>query len=30
MARQQESFARQWHVAEVRIITMSGEDRPII
>jgi hypothetical protein len=26
MARQRESFARQWHVAEVRIITMSGED----
>jgi hypothetical protein len=26
MARQRESFARQWHVAEVRIITMPGED----
>jgi hypothetical protein len=26
MARQRESFARQWHVAEVRIITISGED----
>ena len=26
MARQWESFERQWHVAEVRIITMSGED----
>jgi GNAT superfamily N-acetyltransferase len=26
MARQRESFARQWHVAEVRIITMAGED----
>ena len=26
MARQGENFARQWHVAEVRIITMSGED----
>jgi GNAT superfamily N-acetyltransferase len=26
MARQRESFAQQWHVAEVRIITMSGED----
>jgi GNAT superfamily N-acetyltransferase len=26
MARQWESFARQWHEAEVRIITMSGED----
>jgi GNAT superfamily N-acetyltransferase len=26
MARQRESFARQWYVAELRIITMSGED----
>jgi hypothetical protein len=26
MARQRESFARQWHVAEVRIVTTSGED----
>ena len=26
MARQRESFARQWHVAEVRIIAVSGED----
>jgi GNAT superfamily N-acetyltransferase len=26
MVRQRESFARQWHVREVRIITMSGED----
>ena len=26
MARQCESFERQWDVAEVRIITMSGED----
>ena len=26
MARQWESFERQWHVAEVRIITLSGED----
>jgi GNAT superfamily N-acetyltransferase len=26
IGRQRESFARQWHVAEVRIITMSGED----
>jgi hypothetical protein len=26
MARQRESFAWQWHVAKVRIITMSGED----
>jgi GNAT superfamily N-acetyltransferase len=26
MARQRENFARQWHVAEVRITTMSGED----
>jgi hypothetical protein len=26
MARQRESFARQWHAAKVRIITMSGED----
>jgi GNAT superfamily N-acetyltransferase len=26
MARQRECFARQWHVAEVRIITMSGAD----
>ena len=26
MARQRESIARQWHAAEVRIITMSGED----
>ena len=26
MARQWESFERQWHEAEVRIITMSGED----
>ena len=26
MARQRESFARQWHAAKVRIITMSGAD----
>ena len=26
MARQRRSFARQWKVVEVRIITMSGED----
>jgi len=26
MARQRESFARQWYVAEVRLITISGED----
>ena len=26
VARQRESFARQWHVAEVRITTSSGED----
>jgi ribosomal protein S18 acetylase RimI-like enzyme len=26
MARQRESFARQWHVAEAPIITMSGKD----
>jgi GNAT superfamily N-acetyltransferase len=26
MARQRESFAKQWHVAEVRVSTMSGED----
>ena len=26
MARQRESFARQWHVVEVPIITMSGKD----
>lgn len=26
MAQQHESFARQWQVAEVRIITMTGED----
>jgi GNAT superfamily N-acetyltransferase len=26
MARQRESFARQWQVAEVRIITVAGED----
>jgi hypothetical protein len=25
MGRQRESFARQWHVAKVRIITLSGE-----
>ena len=26
MARQQESFGRQWQVAEVRIITFAGDD----